>query len=43
MRVDNQQIFPRKLSINSRLSHFAVVLRQPVPISEGNSKNFTYQ
>jgi hypothetical protein len=36
MRVDNQPLFQRKLSINSRLSHFAIVARQPAPISEGN-------
>lgn len=35
MRINHQPILTEKPSISSRLSHFSVVTRQPVPISEG--------
>lgn len=37
MRLNNQPIVVDPSSIKSRLSHFSVVVRQPVPVNEGHS------
>jgi hypothetical protein len=38
MKLDSKAIIERRPSIKSRLSHFSVVGRQPLPVSEGNER-----
>jgi hypothetical protein len=35
MKLDNKPILEENSSINSKLGHFSVVLRHPVPVNEG--------
>jgi hypothetical protein len=38
MKLNNKAIVERKPTINARLSHFSVLARQPLPVSEGNKR-----
>jgi hypothetical protein len=38
MKLNNKPIFQRKLPINAKLNHFSVVVRQPIPVSEGHQR-----